>query len=182
MERNPNDDFGTSAGQGGASGSNFESTGSGFGGAGGTSGTTGDSQFGSTSEPGAYGSTAAGTATQTSRDRLGRAKEKAGEIKATLADKLEAGAQRLQQRSSGSGVTAGATAEGSSAALTTQRDPMAKASEKVAGGMRSTADWLRNNDLDTMRQGIEKEVRTNPGRSLLVAAVAGYLLGKAFRR
>ena len=202
MERNPNDNFGTSAGQSGASGSDFESTGSSFGASGtaGTSGasggfgstggaaTGGASHLGSASEPGTYGSTGGGTATHDSalrggaKDRFGRAKEKAGEVKATLADKLEAGAQRLQQRAGRPEAVAGVTADGSTTALATQQDAMAKASEKVAGGMRSTADWLRNNDLETMRDGIEKEVRTNPGRSLLVAAVAGYLLGKAFRR
>jgi hypothetical protein len=185
MERNPNDNFGASAGQGGASGSDFESTSGGFAGAGGTAGTSSAAGgFGSTGGTGSPGGTATEgpSLRESARGRLGQAKEKAGEIKTTLADKLEAGAQRLQQRSGKSGTVAGATADGSTAALTTQPDAMAKASDKVASGMRNTADWLRNNDLDTMREGVEKEVRTNPGRSLLVAAVAGYLLGKAFRR
>ena len=193
MERNPNDNVGAGAGQSGAASSDFEST-SGFGGTSGTSGASGASGgFGAESEAGTFGSTSAGTATQggsprgTTRDKLGQVKERASEIKATIADKLDAGAQRLQQRAGGSttvaGATAaGATADGSTTAIATQQDAMAKASQKVASGMRNTADWLRNNDLDTLRQGVEKEVRTNPGRSLLVAAVAGYLLGKAFRR
>jgi hypothetical protein len=48
--------------------------------------------------------------------------------------------------------------------------------------MHSTADWLRNNDLDSMKNGVEQQVRSNPGRALLVAAVAGYLIGKVIRR
>ena len=188
MERNPNDNVGAAAGQSGTAGSSFEST-SGFGGTSETSGTSGASGgFGAASEAGTFGSTGGGTATQggsqrgATREKLGQVKERASEIKATIADKLDAGAQRLQQRAAGSGTLAGTTADGSTTAVTTQQDAMAKASQKVASGMRNTADWLRNNDLDTLRQGIEKEVRTNPGRSLLVAAVAGYLLGKTFRR
>ena len=194
MDRNPNDSFGTGAGQGGTSGSGVGSTGGasdtaasssaseGFGG----TGAPGGAQLGSAGETGSLGSTgtatAGGSVRESARGKFGQAREKAAEVKATLADKLEAGAQKLQQRSAGSATLAETTADGTTATTVTQQDAMAKASEKVATGMRSTADWLRNNDLDTMRQGIEKEVRTNPGRSLLVAAVAGYLLGKAFRR
>ena len=53
---------------------------------------------------------------------------------------------------------------------------------RLAGGMQSSAEWLREADLDNMRVGIERQVRENPGRSLLVAVGLGYLLGKAFRR
>jgi len=33
-----------------------------------------------------------------------------------------------------------------------------------------------------MKSGIENQVKENPGRSLLIAAGLGYLLGKAFRK
>jgi ElaB/YqjD/DUF883 family membrane-anchored ribosome-binding protein len=33
-----------------------------------------------------------------------------------------------------------------------------------------------------MKHGIEQQVRDHPGRTLLIAAGLGYLIGKAFRR
>jgi hypothetical protein len=58
---------------------------------------------------------------------------------------------------------------------------MAQMSGQVAGGMEKTADWLRDADLDGLRMGIEQQVKEHPGRTLLIAAGLGYLLGKALR-
>jgi hypothetical protein len=58
---------------------------------------------------------------------------------------------------------------------------MAQVSDKVAGGMHSAADWLRDADLDGIKSGIEHQVQEHPGRTLLVAVGLGYLIGKAFR-
>jgi hypothetical protein len=48
--------------------------------------------------------------------------------------------------------------------------------------MQATADWLRDADIDNLREGVERQVKEHPGRTLLVAVGLGYLLGKAFRR
>jgi hypothetical protein len=109
---------------------------------------------------------------------LGSAKERATELKATLADKLEAGAEKLRSHSQ-SGSYAGATGQGS---VATDSGALGQVSDKLATGMKASADFLRNADLDNMKSGIEKQVRENPGRSLLIAAGLGYLLGKAFRK
>ena len=112
-------------------------------------------------------------------DRLSTAgsaiRERAGTAKNSLADMLEAGAQRLGSQGQTQQL-AGATGEGAVAADGTNR------LAAVAGGLQSSADWLREADLDGMRQGIENQVRTNPGRSLLIAVGVGYLLGKALRK
>ena len=47
--------------------------------------------------------------------------------------------------------------------------------------MQNTANWLRTADANSMRTGIEQQVRTNPGRTLLVALGIGYVLGRVFR-
>ena len=54
--------------------------------------------------------------------------------------------------------------------------------DRVAGGMDATADWLRDADLDGLRASIETQVKEHPGRTLLIAAGVGYLLGKALRK
>ena len=48
--------------------------------------------------------------------------------------------------------------------------------------MGATADWLRETDLDSIKTGIERQVKEHPGRTLLVAVGLGYLIGKAVRK
>lgn len=59
---------------------------------------------------------------------------------------------------------------------------MSQVNDRLATGLQGTADFIRNADIDSMKQGIEKQVKENPGRTLLIAAGLGYLLGKAFRK
>jgi hypothetical protein len=44
--------------------------------------------------------------------------------------------------------------------------------------MQKTAEFLRTGDL---RGSLEEQMRTNPGRTLLIAVGLGYVLGKAIR-
>ena len=112
----------------------------------------------------------------TARDKVGTAKDK-------LANALESGADRLRERahsgSVGGATLAGASAEGGTTTLNDGR--VAQVSDKVAGGMQATADWLRDADLDGIKTSIETQVREHPGRTLLIAAGLGYLIGRAFR-
>jgi hypothetical protein len=104
-------------------------------------------------------------------------KQKASGIPALLADGLQAGAQALRHRS----VSSDAAVAGSSVAVTS--DPnIAAVTDTLASGMESSAEWIRDADLDKLKQGVEKQVKEHPARSLLVALGAGYLIGKALRR
>ena len=103
-------------------------------------------------------------------------KGKAAAIPSMLADGLEAGAEALRQRRAS---TSGA--DGSALAIT--NDPsIAAVTDTLATGMQSSAEWLRDADLEKLKQGVEKQVKQHPARSLLVALGAGYLIGKALRR
>jgi hypothetical protein len=105
------------------------------------------------------------------------AKEKASGIPAMLADGLQAGADALRQRRTSPGVEVA----GSSVAITS--DPtIAAVTDTLASGMQSSADWLRDADIDKLKEGVEKQVKEHPARTLLVALGAGYLIGKALRR
>jgi ElaB/YqjD/DUF883 family membrane-anchored ribosome-binding protein len=108
----------------------------------------------------------------TARERVGTAKDK-------LANALESGAERLRERSHGGATLAGATAEGTTPVQGDGR--VAQVSDRVAGGMDATADWLRTADIDGLKSGIENQVKEHPGRTLLIAAGLGYLIGRAFR-
>lgn len=110
------------------------------------------------------------------RDKLDQVRERAGHLKSTLADKLDAGASKLRQRDPASAAADRAGVENESA-----RSNMRQVETRVASGMESTADWLRSADMDQFRSGVENQVRTNPGRTLLIALGLGYLLGRALR-
>jgi len=104
-------------------------------------------------------------------------KDKASGIPAMLADGLQAGAEALRQRRSST-----ATSAGGSSVATVSNPGIAAVTDTLASGMQSSADWLRDADLDNLKEGVEKQVKEHPARSLLVALGAGYLIGKAFRR
>ena len=74
----------------------------------------------------------------------------------------------------------GSPGSGTAAIAGDQR--MAEVNNRLAGGLQASADWIREADVDSMRTGIETQVKEHPGRTLLIAAGLGYLLGKAFRR
>ena len=194
MERNA-DGYtgGSSGGAGGAAGSTggygnsgdlTGSAGYGAGASGSTSAGVGGSGTGSSSS-----TDAAGGIGDRARDIAGNAKDKladvgssvrqgAGNAKDKLADALSSGADKLRQRS-GRGQLSGSTG---TTDVTVSGDGMSQVTDRVAGGMQATADWLRDADLDGMRAGVERQVKEHPGRTLLIAVGLGYLLGKAFRK
>lgn len=111
-------------------------------------------------------------AKDSAKEKLNVTKEKAFQLKATLADKLEQGAGKLREKAS----TTQATEMGAEADAKAR-----KTSEKVAAGMENTAGWLRSTDVDSMKSGLESQVRSNPGRTLLVALGVGYVVGRLIR-
>ena len=104
-------------------------------------------------------------------------KNKASNIPAILADGLERGANALRQNR----TAPVDSTSGSSVALVNDSS-IAAVTDTLATGMQSSADWLRDADLDKIKTDVEKQVKEHPGRTLLIALGAGYLLGKAFRR
>jgi len=144
---------------------------------------------GSTTAGGASFSNEGSNVADRARDFAGNAKDKladvganvregAGNAKNKLADALEAGAEKLRHR----GATGQISASTGTADVTVTGDGVSNVTNRVAGGMQATADWLREADLDSMRSGVERQVKEHPGRTLLIAVGIGYLLGKAFRK
>jgi ElaB/YqjD/DUF883 family membrane-anchored ribosome-binding protein len=100
------------------------------------------------------------TSYESSREATGSGMDR---IKETLADKLKDAAGAIKQRA-GSEGTAGNYAG------------------KAGNWLDSAADYVQHFDPKRARQDLEKSVRSNPGRSLLIAGAAGLLLGAIFRR
>jgi ElaB/YqjD/DUF883 family membrane-anchored ribosome-binding protein len=121
----------------------------------------------------------AGTAKEKLSNVGSTVREQAGTAKDKLADALESGADKLRRRAGASDLAA---ETGSTSVAVTGDNRMNQVSDKVATGMQRSADWLRDADLDSMREGVERQVKEHPGRTLLIAVGLGYLLGKAFRK
>jgi hypothetical protein len=107
----------------------------------------------------------------------GTGKKKGAGFPEMLADGLEAGADALRQRR-----LAPTTTRGSRVTALVNDPALAPVSDTLAAGMQTSADWLRDADLDKLKDGVEKQVKEHPARSLLVALGAGFLIGKVFRR
>lgn len=180
MERNADGFSGGSTSGYGNTGDVSGSAGYGAGSSGSVGSTTGSSSTGT-------GENASGIADR-ARDIAGNAKDKladvgssvrqgAGSAKDKLADALESGADKLRQRG---GQMSGSA--GSSDVAISGDGTMNQVTDRLAGGMQATADWLRDADLDGLKTGVERQVKEHPGRTLLLAVGVGYLLGKAFRK
>jgi ElaB/YqjD/DUF883 family membrane-anchored ribosome-binding protein len=125
----------------------------------------------------------AGSAQDKLADVGSTVRDRTGHLKDSLADALETGADKVRQRAGATGhgvALAGSTAAGSVAIEGDAR--LADIGGKVATGMDATAGWLRDADLDGLKSGLEHQVKEHPGRTLLIAAGIGYLLGKALRK
>lgn len=121
----------------------------------------------------------AGNAGERLADVGSSVRDRAGDAKNSFADMLESGATRLRQRASNDGQLAGATATGSA---TISDSRVAQVTDRVASGMSATADFIRDADIDSLRSGVERQVKEHPGRTLLMAVGLGYLIGKAIRK
>ena len=200
MERNANDTFGstsntgesTSGGYGGSTGSVGSANSPSSFGAGSTetsTGTTGtsDASFSRDSATDASGlADRAKSAASNAGDKLSdvgaSVRDRAGNLKNTIANALESGAEKLRAQGAGGGQIAGATATGGSADTIAEGNRLGEASNQLAGGLQASADWLRDADIDGLKSGVERQVKDHPGRTLAVAVGLGYLLGKAFRK
>ena len=108
-------------------------------------------------------------------DGAAQAKNKVSSMGRTAADKID------ENRDAAAGGI-----EKASAMLHEKADSL-PGGEKVsslahstAEKLSTTADYVREHDVDRMMADVETLVKNNPGRSLLVAAAFGFLVGRAF--
>jgi len=92
-----------------------------------------------------------------------------------MADKLEAGAEKLRYRTR-EGTEKVAAMGADMGAVATQR--LNRYSDSVATRMERTAGWLRGGDLGDLGEAIVEQVQDHPTRTLLITLGVGYLLGR----
>ncbi|MEO8662373.1 MAG: hypothetical protein ABI693_28180 [Bryobacteraceae bacterium] len=111
----------------------------------------------------------------------------------TWNDSFTGGASEVKDKIAGMGRAAAASIDksrepaadrldGAATALHDSAENISGAAHAAAGKLNSAAVYVRENDVDSMMADVGQFVRKNPGPSLLVAAVGGFFLGRAFTR
>jgi ElaB/YqjD/DUF883 family membrane-anchored ribosome-binding protein len=75
-----------------------------------------------------------------------------------------------------------ATLEQTASALHEQTDRAAGIAHATADGLRATANYVRENDLQAMSKGAGNLVRRYPAQSLAIAALAGFFVARTLGR
>lgn len=120
------------------------------------------------------------TATAVQHDAQRMAQEKIGELGQKAGDRLNQGmrqaadridtaAQRLDQLANERLGNQGAQAR------------VGDTAHALADSMQSVASYLRDNDAQALRADLERQMRERPLQTLLVAASAGWIVGKILR-
>jgi ElaB/YqjD/DUF883 family membrane-anchored ribosome-binding protein len=87
-------------------------------------------------------------------------------VRETIADKLSQAAHALYQKSSQAG----------------EESELANLGTRAAEWLERSADYVKVIEPQQLKSDIEDQVRRHPGRSLLIAGVAGLILGRVLRR
>ena len=115
----------------------------------------------------------------------------------TLGDRISDSATRLKDKASEFGrkasdaidenIASAATGLDKAAATLHGRaeslpgvDKVSSLAHSAADKLSATAGYFREHDVDRIKEDLKTLVRNNPGPSLLVAGVIGFLLGRAF--
>lgn len=88
------------------------------------------------------------------------------QIRATVADKLQAAAETLHQKADRSG----------------RQTEISTFGHRAAGWLERSAGYVSEMEPQRLKSDLENQVRRNPGRSLLIAGVVGLALGGLLRR
>jgi len=129
-------------------------------------------------------SSASETVTSAARSVRETASEMGFKAKSGFNRAVENGKEKADQArmSTASGLDRAASKVHETAGRLPGGDRTQRAAHAVASGMEKSASYLREHDLNAMRSDAELFVRRHPGRSLIVAAAVGFLLGQTLRR
>jgi ElaB/YqjD/DUF883 family membrane-anchored ribosome-binding protein len=108
-------------------------------------------------------------------DAAGQVKHKVSDLGRTAADKIDE-----NRGAAAGGLEKAASALHEKADSLPGGEKVSSLAHATAEKLSSTADYVREHDVNRMMADVETVVKNNPGRSLLVAAVIGFLVGRAF--
>jgi ElaB/YqjD/DUF883 family membrane-anchored ribosome-binding protein len=103
---------------------------------------------------------------ETLSDDRNRQESTLGQIKHTMARQLSSAAQAIHKQT----------------ASPERPSELSKFGEQAAGWLERSAEYVNEMEPQQLKADLETQVRRNPGRSLLIAGLAGLVLGKLLRR
>jgi ElaB/YqjD/DUF883 family membrane-anchored ribosome-binding protein len=110
-----------------------------------------------------------------------QASQRAAQVKDRVADLGRKAGDRIDQGR----VRAADTVDGTASTLREGADRLASATSQtvhnITDKLQSAADYLRDNDAQAMMEDVAEFMRRYPAQSLAVAAVLGFLAGRALR-
>ena len=120
-------------------------------------------------EPSTLGEKVSDTATQV--------KDKVSNLARTGADKLDE-----NRDAAASGLEKASAAVHEKAESLPGGQKVSSVAHAAADKLNSTAEYVRQHDVNSMMADVERLVKNNPGPALLTAGVIGFLVGRAFSR
>jgi ElaB/YqjD/DUF883 family membrane-anchored ribosome-binding protein len=87
-------------------------------------------------------------------------------IKASVSDSLRTAAGAIQDKADEAG----------------EQSNWSRYGHEASRWLNASADYVRDMDFEMVKSDIKERVRRHPGRSLLIAAAAGLIIGSLFRR
>lgn len=109
---------------------------------------------------------------------------RAGEVKSKVSEIARTAAETVDQTRSvaARGLETAASAMHDQADRLPGGDRVSGFAHSAADRLSTTADYVRRNDLASVRGDVEALVKKNPGPALLAAAAFGFLIGRAIAR
>lgn len=120
-------------------------------------------------------SNAASSVSDKVMDAASQAKDKVNELGRTAANKIDE-----NRGSAASGLDTAASTLRDKASSLPGGESVTRFAQETADKLHSTADYVRQHDVNSMMGDLEHMVKRNPGPSLVAAAVVGFLIGRAF--
>ncbi len=110
-----------------------------------------------------------------------RAADLAGQVRDTAGNMAETARLRTADGIESAAHSLDRVAEEQMTAEAGARARVGEAAHRVAGGMESTADYLRRADAQKLRSDLEHPVRTSPVQSLVILFATGFIIGRLLR-
>ena len=104
-----------------------------------------------------------------------QAKDKASEFGRNAVNKIDQGRQQAASALEN-------TAHSLRTNVNQSGDRMTTLANATATGLQSTADYMRQHDMNGMMNDAGAVIKRNPGMSLIAACAVGFLLGSAMRK
>jgi ElaB/YqjD/DUF883 family membrane-anchored ribosome-binding protein len=129
------------------------------------------------SNPVARATNAVSDAARTAVTQAAQMKDRASDLARTAADKID----RSRSTTADGLETAASSLRGRADRLP-GGDKVTEFAQTAADQLKTTADYVRTHDVKRMMTDMKTLVKNNPGPSLVVAAVFGFLVGRAVTR